>query len=310
MIETPTATAFKVNPAESEEADAPLLSEDEKKSGAGEPEVFYVKTKPITSKIRTTIKHLKAEAGPRSSFRGLQVALVYGIISHMLFRFFASLFGGAMISTSFAYVLTEVSLCRLKMLWTQVVISAPSEKKWYQRYPSFAAAKKVVLPTAISAIAEQAAIYVPATLYHAFNLPSPEFYAQNPTAFGNYSEMQQKSILLASLVVALSGLIATILVVFPATVSLTRVQASMLPEENDSIVPFDRTFGGKVQPEVVGGVAAVSMLDAWKTFDWAARFRLVKLYAKIAAIQISTTIFFVFLAVFQVRMINGDYILY
>ena len=129
MIETPTATALKVQPAESDEADAPLLSSDEKKSTSTEPELFYVKTKPITSKIRTTIRHIVAEAGPWARFRGLQVALVYHFVHHILFQVLTALFGGTIISHSLAAVVTAVVLCRLQMLWTHVVISTPSEKK-------------------------------------------------------------------------------------------------------------------------------------------------------------------------------------
>lgn len=307
MIETPTATAFKVEPAGSDEADAPLLSTDEKKSATTEPELFYVKTKPITSKIRTTIRHLVAEAGPWARFRGLQVALAYHFIHHILLQALTVLFGGAMISQSFAAVVTAVVLCRLQLLWTHVVISTPSEKKWYRRFPTIDAGKKVILPTAVWALAEQATIYVPITLFVVFDL---EGYFRNPAAFNELSPMQQKSVMLASFAVMMSGIATAVLIVFPASVTLKRVQASLLPEENDSIVPFDRTFGGKVQPQVFGGTGVVSMLDAWKTFDWAARFRLVKLYAKIFAIQVSTTVFFVLIAVFQVRMINGDYVLY
>ena len=156
------------------------------------------------------------------------------------------------------------------------------------------------------ALAEQATIYVPVALFVAFGL---EGYVRNPAAFGELSPMQQKSVMLATFAVMMSWITIAVLIVFPASVTLKRVQASLLPEEFDSIVPFDRTFGGKVQPQVTGGTGVVSMLDAWKTFDWAARFRLVKLYAKIFAIQVSTTVFFILFAVFQVRMINGDYIL-
>ncbi|KAL8866243.1 MAG: hypothetical protein Q9174_006415 [Haloplaca sp. 1 TL-2023] len=307
MIESPTATVLKVDPVEPEEADAPLLSADEKKSSTTEPELFYIKSKPITSKMRTTIKHLKAEAGPWSRFRGLQVAMVYHFVHHVLFQFLTVLFGGRMLSQSFAAVFSTVILCRLQMLWTHVVISAPTEKRWYRRFPTLAQGKKILVPTAVWALAEQAAIYMPVTLFFAFGL---EGYFQNPEAFKHLSNVQQKSVMLATFTVMMSGLVTAVLVVFPAKVTLKRVQASLLSEENDTIVPFDRTFGGKVQPEITGGKGVVSMLDAWKTFDWAARLRLVGLYAKIFVIQVWTTIFFVSLAVFEVRMINGDYVLY
>ncbi|KAL8695991.1 MAG: hypothetical protein Q9224_003027 [Gallowayella concinna] len=303
MIETPTATAFKVDPAESDEADAPLLSVDEKNPIPTEPELFYVKTKPITSKIRTTIRHIVAEAGPWARFRGLQVALAYHFVHHILLQALTMVFGRSIIMQSFAGVVTAIILCRLQMLWTHVVISTPSEKKWYRRFPTIESGRKIIFPTAIWAIAEQATIYIPVTLFLIFDL---EGYFSNPNSFNDLSAMQQKSVMLASLAVMMSGVATAVLVVFPASVTLKRVQASLLPEENDSIVPFDRTFGGKVQSEVVGGNGVVSMLDAWKTFDWAARFRLVKLYAKVFAIQASTSVFFVLLAVFETRILRGQ----
>lgn len=117
--------------------------------------------------------------------------------------------------------------------------------------------------------------------------------------------------MLALATVVLVGFLTTVLVAVPATVTLKRVQASLLAEEEETVVPFDRTFGGRVLPEVVsGGPSAVGILDAWRTFDWSARFRLVKLYTKIAAIQIAASAAFMLTAVAEVRLINGDYILY
>ncbi|RJE16779.1 hypothetical protein PHISCL_10884, partial [Aspergillus sclerotialis] len=42
-----------------------------------------------------------------------------------------------------------------------------------------------------------------------------------------------------------------VLLQIPATVTLVRVAASMLPEEDETIVPFDRTFGGKTTPAII-----------------------------------------------------------
>ncbi|KAL8941419.1 MAG: hypothetical protein Q9211_001828 [Gyalolechia sp. 1 TL-2023] len=307
MVESPTAIAVTKSSPQSDEVDAPLLSADEKKPSPTEPELFYVKTKPITSKIRTTIKHLVAEAGPWSRFRGLQVAVLYHFAHQMVFQLFTFLLGHGMLAQSFAAIASAVVLSRFQMLWTHVVISAPSEKKWYRRFPTIDDGKKILLPTAVWALTEQVAIYVPVTLLYTFDLAG---YDWNPAEFGKYSDMQLKSAMLASFAVLMSGIVTVVLLVIPAHVTLKRVQASLLSEDTDTIVPFDRTFGGKVQPEVVGGKGVVSMLDAWRTFDWAARFRLVALYAKIVAIQFALTFAFVLVAVFEVRMINGDYILY
>ena len=80
----------------------------------------------------------------------------------------------------------------------------------------------------------------------------------------------------------------------------------MLPEEEDSIVPFDRTFAGKVKPQILGGSGAVSMLDAWKSFDRSARIRLMKLYFKVFIVSIFTTIMFVMVVIGELRLTMGD----
>ena len=80
----------------------------------------------------------------------------------------------------------------------------------------------------------------------------------------------------------------------------------MLPEEDESIVPFDRTFAGKVKPEILGGSGAVSMLDAWRSFDRSARIRLMKLYFKVFIVSIFTTIMFVMVVIGELRLTMGD----
>jgi len=89
-----------------------------------------------------------------------------------------------------------------------------------------------------------------------------------------------KSLSVIALVIILSFLL-----VLPANVALTRVQASLLNDSEETIVPFDRSFGGKVVPEIVGGSGVVSIVDAWRTFDWSSRLRLLKAYGKVLVLQ-------------------------
>ena len=49
----------------------------------------------------------------------------------------------------------------------------------------------------------------------------------------------------------------------------------------------------------------VGMLDAWKTFGWGSRLRLVGLYAKIVAIQFTFTVGFLMVLVAEMRLILG-----
>ena len=297
-IETPTATAFKVDAPEADEADALL----DQKPSEKEPELFLVKTKPITSSIRATVKHLRAEAGPWSRFRGLGIAIFYHLFYAFFYNLCVSTFSTPFKRAFFA-ILFHTLLARIHMTWTHVVISNPSTKKWYQRIPNRKTNLKVLGPTALWATAEQLALYVPAALFYIYGLNR---YAEDPTHYRNVDSNVRASDMTQLFICGLVGLFIVFAVVFPAEVTLTRVQASLLPEEDDTIVPFDRTFGGKVVPAVTGGSGCVSMLDAWKTFDWAARIRLVKLYVKIFVVQFATTLLFIGMIIGELRLIMGD----
>ena len=76
-----------------------------------------------------------------------------------------------------------------------------------------------------------------------------------------------------------------LLVVLPSEVALVRVQASLLSPEEQTIIPFDATFQGKVQAAVVDGKGFVSMRDALSTFSRASWVRLYKMYLKVFLIS-------------------------
>lgn len=184
------------------------------------------------------------------------------------------------------------------MTWTHIVISNPSKKSWFRRIPSRAAVRNILVPTAVSAFAEQATICVPGALLalsaQAFNEEKHENTAR-----------AQNIALLQMFLIGLIGIGIFVFITIPADVALKRVQASMLPEEDESIVPFDRTFAGKVKPEILGGSGAVSMFDAWKTFDRSARIRLMKLYLKVFLVAFCTTGMFIMGLIGELSLIMG-----
>ena len=96
----------------------------------------------------------------------------------------------------------------------------------------------------------------------------------------------EKVLFVAKLVAcAAVGLAVAIAVLIPAVVTLVRMEASLLPEEVETIVPFDRTFGGKVVPVEEGGSGCVGFVDAWRTVDRKVRLRIVKVYAQLFTMQ-------------------------
>lgn len=300
MIETPTATAFTVD--STDDIDAPLLDQKPEDAKAIEADLFLVKQKPITSTMRSAIKHLKARGGRLARFRGFHVALIYHIALSVGTNFMTSLFGSPFgsLTRPLAFIVVSIVLARVHMTWTHIVISNPSEKRWYRRIPSGKAVRNIIIPTAISAIA-QLALCLPV-----FMLSMSSDMWQRPSDYGFEKDHAQKFALFQVATAGIAFIVIIVLVIIPADVTLKRVQASMLPEEDEAIVPFDRTFGGKVVPQILGGSGAVSMFEAWKTFDRSARVRLLKLYAKIFLVQVVTTILFLVVVFGELRLIMGD----
>jgi hypothetical protein len=285
MVESPEAIVFE--PLTTEDPDSPI-------NKTTDPELLVVEQKPITSSFRTTIRHLRSKGGFRARFRGISVFVVWVFlvqwVSGML---------GIFLPFLLAPVVANVLCAQLALAWTHIVISDPNPKPWFRRVPSIKTWKKVAGPTAVLSVAEQAAIVLPAYLTATFNLIG------NPDDIANTTPAERWIMALKGFSVFAVSIVLACLVVIPANVTLTRVQASLLPDEVESVVPFDRSFGGKVIPEIVGGSGVIGMLDAWKTFDWNARVRLVKTYAKVFAMEFAIGMLVFVTLVAQITLIVG-----
>jgi len=163
--------------------------------------------------------------------------------------------------------------------------------------------KKVAGPTALFAIAKHLTDALPLALARSYVFPADP---TDPMAWSNLASGCRRTAALKVFSILALAVALFFLIVIPANVILTRVQASLLPEDEETIVPFDRSFGGKVVPEVVAGSGVVSILDAWKTFDWNARARLLKTYAKYMAMQIAISALCFATISAQIYLIMGD----
>jgi hypothetical protein len=90
-----------------------------------------------------------------------------------------------------------------------------------------------------------------------------------------------------------------VLLQMPAEVIFIRVAASMLPSDDEVIIPFDRSFGGRVTPEAVGGSGKIGNLDAWRSFHRDSRARFIKAVGWSFGIQIAWLFVFVFVCILQ-----------
>lgn len=250
---------------------------------AVEPELA-APPKPVTSKLRTTIKHLRARAGPWSRFRGMSMFLTYLFARGFLLGMMP--FDMDQFIPQFIFqMVVGILLANLQLAWVHIVISEPSPKRFYQRIPGYKAWLKIAPVVAFEHAVAGLAFYVPLVLTKACG----GLDGLNPAPEDGVPPAQ--TLRQALTVVALPSLLSLI-VSIPARVIFIRVAASMLPEEDESIVPFDRSFGGKVTPAILGGSGKLSITDAWKTFDRAARIRFLKAVGKVLALEFGVGVFF------------------
>lgn len=237
----------------------------------------------ITSSFRKTFRVLQFKGTYRAGlFRGFTIYYAHGVATHVIPGIFKALPVLRLLPFEVTVVITSVICAQLSLGWTLIVISKPSRCPWYRRIPSFEMWKKIAGPTAFYAVAEQASIMLPVYLA----LGSIE---SSPNSSGGYNlpERIEKSLIFKGVGISALGLVLAIAVIIPARVILTRMQASLISQSEETIVPFDRSFGGKVSDNGMIGI-----LDAWKTFDWAARRRLMKVYLKVFGILIGVILFF------------------
>jgi hypothetical protein len=277
MIEDPAPPAY--DPVSLNEDDQSVV--DDSAPVADEAARASPQTVQITASFRNIHRTLIGIGGWRSNFRGLAcwIALtistlfVYNVVSVLpILNYFKSI----------AALISAVALVQLYAAWTHIVISAPSEKHFWQRLPEFKQTfRACALPTAV--------YFVSLEIQQSF----PKFLARlmamtmwNMKKPGEVPEPTASDVW-KGLVVMVVMLLLTIFLTIPAHVVLTRVQASLLPEEDETIIPFDRSFQGTLEPAIVGGHGFVSMKDAWNTFSRASWERLVKLYLKIFGVGIA-----------------------
>jgi len=277
----------------------PLPTEDSDSTILKDPEQAQVKAQPITASFRRTVKHLQAIGGFRARFRGIAIFIVRAFAVNTLSGFISVLPLLNYIPRPVWNILAIVLCAPLSLAWTHIVISEPSPKTWFRRLPSLKTSKKIMVPVAILAVAEQLSVYVPYSLAIITGL------ADKSEDLGNMTNGQRTGMAFAGMAIFALGLGLAILVVIPANVVLTRVSASLLADTEETIVPFDRSFGGKVIPEIVGGSGVIGMLDAWKSFDRASRIRLIMAYIKLFVMQVGVSILFSLCLAAQMFLVAG-----
>ena len=188
------------------------------------------------------------------------------------------------------------------MTWIHVIISEPSTKPWYRRItgPYTRVWKKIAPAVAIWAVTSQMTTILPLLVTGSFGvlrrLRDPDFNPDMKDAYAGTGQLFFAMLLTVMMFILLQ---------IPATVAMVRVAASMLPEEDETIVPFDRTFGGLTTPEIIGGQGKIGIAEAWRSFNGECRRRLLRTVVKVAVLITATWALFSVIIMIEAHLLIG-----
>ncbi|TLD26317.1 hypothetical protein E2P81_ATG08129 [Venturia nashicola] len=295
--ETTTIRAYSATPPSYSDED----TADMKKDGQAplfEVEIQTVSTgKPLTSSIRRTMKHIKTVGGCAARWRGLGIFLLYVSLTTLIsaplssfLRFLPKPCNGI-----FADMLASVITARLHANFTHKVISMPSFKSIRDRMLSRAQWKELMIPTALSVGAQTTGVCAIAMVFRVSGVIVQDLH-QNDAA------LTWTLPILAIVPGTFTAIVLGLFMMFPAYVSLVRKEASMLPEEEETIVNFDRTFGGRLTQ----AATSATLRESWQSFTWEARRRLIKLYVKFFFIMSAVMFVFAHVLILELYIVAGD----
>ncbi|KAM3512005.1 hypothetical protein MY11210_004331 [Beauveria gryllotalpidicola] len=256
------------------------LSADEEHAVAGGAHLAARPTggapRTVTSSLRAVTRLLYAVAGFRGFFRGILLQLIQHLLASILVELFTQTLGLA--STPLATLLASLTLVQLSAAWVHIVLTHPVPGvSHFRRLPPFKRAFDATWrPILLNWVAREVVRWVPVALFAVLRVHVPELKDGGRTDVSDITAADMVKIVVIAVVSAFAG----IALVIPTHVILVRVQASLLPVEDDAIIPFDRSFQGKVEPAVAGGRGYATIAEAWSTFSRAGWRRLITLYVK------------------------------
>lgn len=230
----------------------------------------------MTASLRRVHGLVRSLGSWRSVFHGLGTLIVIAIATAVLQSILAAPLYPFHLAP-LAAIPAHLALVQLHTVWVHVAITPPSGVWFWKRLPPFGKTfRATVRPIMLYAVAREVARGLPMLIFL-----SPRV----------------RDSALALLYVPLI-LFMWLAVVIPTQIALVRIQASLLPPDEDPIVPFDRSFGGRVSPVFSVGEADkdekthATLRDVWETLSRAAVWRVAKLMLKVAAAQIVTWLSF------------------
>jgi hypothetical protein len=304
MIESPSTTAIVEQKLPAYADEEPLIPHADI-----DVEIIVINRKPITASLCTTLRHLRRVGGFFARWRGLGIRILYSfayaLVSSILSSTLGTLiFGRTLFGNTVVSILTSLLLVRVHMLWTHTMIAHPTTRSVLQRIVPRAQCKHLVLPTLVYVAAQQATFLVPLGVAHLLDLSI--FFDNALLAVQQDDRTALASLALRVLAVPTTAALIALFVLLPASATLTRIEAALLPADMQPIVSFDRAaLVGSIDLTARGSSRAL-FVAAWRSFDGAARVRMLKLYAKMLGAQIAVAFVGRQIMAAEVYVIGGE----
>ncbi|KAL7924340.1 hypothetical protein ACQKWADRAFT_286476 [Trichoderma austrokoningii] len=206
-----------------------------------------------------------------------------------------------------ARLATSLLLVQFSTLWLHLVIAQPTDRGFETRIPPFKRTLKATwLATILHWAAVEFAAGFPSMVASSMNIDWPSFHffgPDNTYSFRLDMAAGDAIFYLKCVAVIFASVVGSVFLVVPSQVVLMRIQASLLPMEDSTLVPFDRSFKGRVQPDLANDQDYATISDAWKSFSWAHWRGLVILSLKIIFISLSLIFLMIAVVVMQWFMI-------
>lgn len=236
---------------------------------------------PVTASIRATDRLMASTGGLFARFRGIFVLAVAQFSAAFLADIFTGVIGSLL--SPVGSLLALLATVQFSTGWVHIVMSHPTEKSNWKRIPSFKRTFDATWqPMVLYWAAFEITRWIPMLLGFVLNYHLPKLTDRGD---GLSLEVHDGDIWKAILLLATRTILSFVILI-PAKIVLFRIQASLLPEDDDPVVPFDRSFQQQVDPAVVDGKGYATMAIAWSTLTPSALRRIVRLQVKIIGVMI------------------------
>lgn len=250
------------------------------------PEPLSRKKRTLTRAITMPIESLGRRFFGLACLRGLHPYLIISIVQWYCGAFADLLLSGQPKELESGYGSTSIILAVFfgcsSAVWTHYAITEPSKKKsLYNHFPRGGDILVELYPiTCVWAVCDQMTRSLPLALSRSTEFDLRE-YAWAPDLWNTLDARGQRFLLFKFSLVYLLYLVLVAGLLIPATMIIRRIHASMLPDADEALVPFNRGKQ-KARPDEENEIHSprLSISEAWATLSWNAYTRVLKTFVQ------------------------------